>query len=158
MTSALLIERNRETATMTSAYLLEEAGFRKAYVSISVGGSWIQQSLRQHICWRKLKSVTLMLAYMLKKLVAAPRSIERIWKDDVLTVTSAEEIWNLSNGYIRTEAIYLRRTPLKRVGETVSYCRITLIAQYTSRGKMNRKTKQSTAIREELSRESIAEF
>ncbi|KZT76267.1 hypothetical protein F511_46708 [Dorcoceras hygrometricum] len=72
MTSALLIERNRETATMTSAYLLEEAGFSKAYVSISVGGSWIQQSLRQHICWRKLKSVTLMLAYMLKKLVAAP--------------------------------------------------------------------------------------
>ncbi|KZV30197.1 hypothetical protein F511_42920 [Dorcoceras hygrometricum] len=48
-TSALLIEINRETATMTSAYLLEEAGFSKAYVSISVGGSWIQQSLRQHI-------------------------------------------------------------------------------------------------------------
>ncbi|KZV20757.1 hypothetical protein F511_04115 [Dorcoceras hygrometricum] len=33
----------------------------------------------------------------------------------------------------------------------------TLIAQCTSRGKMNRKTKQSTAIREESSRESIAE-
>ncbi|KZV16887.1 hypothetical protein F511_37839 [Dorcoceras hygrometricum] len=36
--------------------------------------------------------------------------------------------------------------------------RITLIAQCTSRGKINRKTKQSTAIRDELSRESIAEF
>ncbi|KZT76712.1 hypothetical protein F511_46262 [Dorcoceras hygrometricum] len=67
MTSALLIERNRETATMTSAYLLEEAGFSKAYVSISVGGSWIQQSLRQHICWRKLDSAKLTSAYLLEE-------------------------------------------------------------------------------------------
>ncbi|KZV23843.1 hypothetical protein F511_27288 [Dorcoceras hygrometricum] len=67
MTSALLIERNRETATMTSAYLLEESGFSKAYVSISVGGSWIQQSLRQHICWRKLDSAKLTSAYLLEE-------------------------------------------------------------------------------------------
>ncbi|KZV13705.1 hypothetical protein F511_45131 [Dorcoceras hygrometricum] len=67
MTSALLIERNRETATMTLAYLLEEAGFSKAYVSISVGGNWIQQSLRQHICWRKLDSAKLTSAYLLEE-------------------------------------------------------------------------------------------
>ncbi|KZV32879.1 hypothetical protein F511_01390 [Dorcoceras hygrometricum] len=152
--------RKLDSAKLTSAYLLEEAGFSKAYVSISVGGSWIQQSLRQHICWRKLDSAKLTSAYLLEEagFSKAYSSIARIWKDDDLAVTSAEEIWNLSNDYIRTEAIYLRRTPLKRVGETVSCCRITLIAQYTSRGKMNRKTKKSTAIREELSRESIAEF
>ncbi|KZT75294.1 hypothetical protein F511_47681 [Dorcoceras hygrometricum] len=52
---------------MTSAYLLEEAGFSKAYVSISIGGSWIQQSLRQHICWRKLDSAKLTSAYLLEE-------------------------------------------------------------------------------------------
>ncbi|KZT75687.1 hypothetical protein F511_47288 [Dorcoceras hygrometricum] len=29
--------------------------------------SWNQQRRRQHICWRKLKSVTLTLAYLLKE-------------------------------------------------------------------------------------------
>ncbi|KZV13718.1 hypothetical protein F511_45122 [Dorcoceras hygrometricum] len=85
---------------------------------------------------------------------------------------------SLSNGYIQTEAIYAKATPLKKVDESTlvrrinesekdrrggRWCRCeaiaenTLIAQCTSRGKMNRKTKQSTAIIEELSRESIAE-
>ncbi|KZV38154.1 hypothetical protein F511_40843 [Dorcoceras hygrometricum] len=36
-------------------------------VSISVGGSWIQQSLRQHICWRKLDSAKLTSAYLLEE-------------------------------------------------------------------------------------------
>ncbi|KZV13973.1 hypothetical protein F511_44683 [Dorcoceras hygrometricum] len=88
------------------------------------------------------------------------RSIARIWKDEDLAVTSAEEILNLSNGYIRTEDIYSRS--LKEENRCCWRCEAvsenTLIAQCTIKGKMNRKTKQSTAIRDELSRESIAEF
>ncbi|KZV53444.1 disease resistance protein-like [Dorcoceras hygrometricum] len=120
---------------LTALHLLEEMSKKKM-------NSRSLESVAQ-----ELVSAMMTSAYLLEK----ARSIARIWKDDVLAVTSAEEISNLSNGYIRTEAIYLRRTPLKRVGETVSCCKITLIAQYTSIGKMNRKTKQSTAIREELS-------
>ncbi|KZV56817.1 pentatricopeptide repeat-containing protein mitochondrial [Dorcoceras hygrometricum] len=69
-----------------------------------------------------------------------------------------KDLDSLSNGYIQTEAYILREAPLKTVGRCEAVAENTLIAQCTSRGKMNRKTKQSTAIREELSRESIAEF
>ncbi|KZV27665.1 hypothetical protein F511_42413 [Dorcoceras hygrometricum] len=63
--------------------------------------------------------------------------------------------------------LYIREASLKKVDEKrrvlemlvqLQYCgRNTLIIQCTNRGKMKRKTKQSIAIREELSRESIAE-
>ncbi|KZV38420.1 hypothetical protein F511_42491 [Dorcoceras hygrometricum] len=63
------------SAMMTSAYLLEKAvssnddKSRNSNhdVSISIGGSWIQQSLHQHICWKKLKSATLTSAYLLEE-------------------------------------------------------------------------------------------
>ncbi|KZV20490.1 hypothetical protein F511_34747 [Dorcoceras hygrometricum] len=71
---------------------------------------------------------------------AIVRSIARIWKDDNLALTRRDMIWNLFNGYIQTEAYILREEPLKR-----RWCRCevvaenTLIAQCTSRGKMNLK-------------------
>ncbi|KZV51531.1 hypothetical protein F511_05847 [Dorcoceras hygrometricum] len=56
----------------------------------------------------------------------------------------------------RTIKWYQSRSRLQ-VGHCEAVTENKLIAQCTSRGKMKRKTKQSTAIREELSRESIAE-
>ncbi|KZV30633.1 ethylene-responsive transcription factor 1B-like [Dorcoceras hygrometricum] len=60
---------------------------------------------------------------------------------------------NLNRGYIFEKSA---------IEDVVGHCEAVtankLIAQCTSRGKMNRKTKQSTAIIEDLSRESIAEF
>ncbi|KZV55816.1 hypothetical protein F511_20619 [Dorcoceras hygrometricum] len=73
----------------------------------------------------------------------------------------------VSNGINSNRGLYMREAPLKKVDELIDetggWCRCEavvenkLIAQYTNRGKMKKKTKQSTAIREELSRESIAE-
>ncbi|KZV39129.1 hypothetical protein F511_28940 [Dorcoceras hygrometricum] len=107
MTSALLFERNQKSAeaqelvsaVMTSAYLLEEAGISNTDVSISVEK-------------RRESQVTV---------EEAVRSVARKWKDDELAVTSVEEIWNLSNGHIQTEAIYAKATPLKKLdaGERV---------------------------------------
>ncbi|KZT76403.1 hypothetical protein F511_46572 [Dorcoceras hygrometricum] len=52
---------------MTSAYLLEKAVSSNDDVSISTGGSWIQQRLRQNICWKKLDSAKLTSAYLLEE-------------------------------------------------------------------------------------------
>ncbi|KZV41519.1 ABC transporter, subfamily B, ATP-binding & transmembrane domain isoform 1 [Dorcoceras hygrometricum] len=65
----------------------------------------------------------------------------------------------VSNGIISNRAYILQEAPLKIDCwlERTRALLLKLIAQCTNRGKMKRKTKQSTAIREKLSRESIAE-
>ncbi|KZV28027.1 hypothetical protein F511_15647 [Dorcoceras hygrometricum] len=65
-----------------------------------------------------------------------------------------------SNGINAQELIYSRSAIEEAAGwvkELLLHRREKLIED-NNRGKMNRKTKQSTSIREELSRESIAEF
>ncbi|KZV49175.1 RNA-binding protein FUS-like [Dorcoceras hygrometricum] len=87
-----------------------------------------------------------------------------IQSQDVVPVTSKLQRYESSRSdEPAAKGLYTSRSAIEdKAGETVGRCEAvaenTLIAQCTSRGKMNRKTKQSTAIREELSRESIAEF
>ncbi|KZV45506.1 LRR receptor-like serine/threonine-protein kinase [Dorcoceras hygrometricum] len=64
------------------------------------------------------------------------RSVARRWKeDDELALTSAEEIWNLSNGYIRTEAIYSRIFEGRRL-TSVKIRRLTNERRDKNRGKI----------------------
>ncbi|KZV30219.1 cysteine protease [Dorcoceras hygrometricum] len=131
MTSALLFERNQKSAeaqelvsvVMTSAYLLEEAGISNADVSISVRHTveagvhlWSLGVLTAAGCGigsvHELSVFGALCDFKCSRTSSywSSRSVARKWKeDDELALTSAEEIWNLSNGYIRTEAIYSRR-------------------------------------------------
>ncbi|KZV28264.1 hypothetical protein F511_02134 [Dorcoceras hygrometricum] len=64
------------------------------------------------------------------------RSVARKWKeDDELALTSAEEIWNSSNGYIRTECIYRRRFEGRR-STSVKRRRLLIERRNKNRGKI----------------------